>query len=56
SFSQKGSLLRHQCIHWIKRPFACMNCEKNFRDKRTLIGHQHIHTGEQPFACGHWMR
>ena len=41
----------HRRIHADKKPFACHECDKKFKQKSDLSKHRGIHTGEKSFVC-----
>ena len=51
-FNQNAALSAHRRIHTDEKPFACLDCDKKFRQSGHLNRHRKIHTGgEGLFAC-----
>ncbi|XP_022066748.1 zinc finger protein 260-like isoform X1 [Acanthochromis polyacanthus] len=48
-FPEKHLLEEHRGSH--KKPYACPDCDKTFKNESYLKIHQHVHSGETPYIC-----
>ncbi|XP_028827572.1 zinc finger protein 708-like [Denticeps clupeoides] len=51
SFTEEGSLRRHQKIHSGEKPYKCVQCGRRFTRASYLKKHKTTHTGEKPYQC-----
>uniref|UniRef100_A0A3B5A263 Zinc finger protein 260-like n=1 Tax=Stegastes partitus TaxID=144197 RepID=A0A3B5A263_9TELE len=48
-FPEKHLLEQHRGSH--KKPFACPDCDKTFKNESYFKIHQRVHSGETPYIC-----
>nr|XP_043883715.1 zinc finger protein 260-like isoform X1 [Solea senegalensis]XP_043883716.1 zinc finger protein 260-like isoform X1 [Solea senegalensis] len=48
-FPQKEQLDEHKDSH--KKPYACLECDKTFKNEYYFKIHQRIHSGKSPYTC-----
>ncbi|XP_063289962.1 zinc finger protein 91-like [Pelobates fuscus] len=49
----KSTLIKHEQICELKKPFSCSECEKCYTTYQSLVIHERIHRGEKTFTCSH---
>ena len=51
-YKNKFNLKKHvKTIHFGKKPFSCLICNKKFVSKQNLREHRFIHSGIKPYKC-----